>query len=191
MELLPHGGRRCAVASLPCMFQQDTDSSSERQEAGLGSHCRARLAQMCTPHPAVSRCAASDLGIWQSCAHGPVQRVGTGHATHGLRPLPAALPSRDGGGGGAGKNRPLDEDELEFLDALQQQQNSVEQAWASEQERELDAFQQARRSARWGLVGQGPVCCVTSARALLLAASEHHRLSQDILPSPCAHSEPP
>lgn len=76
---------------------------------------------------------------------------------------------------GAGKNRPLDQDELEFLDALQQQEASVEQAWASEQERELDAFQKARRSACWGLMGQGPVCCATySARALLLAASEHH-----------------
>lgn len=42
-----------------------------------------------------------------------------------------------------GKNRPLDEDELEFLNGLQQQEASAEEAWLSEQANQLDAFQQA------------------------------------------------
>ena len=43
----------------------------------------------------------------------------------------------------AGKNRPLDEDELDFLDTLQQQAQAADAAWRAEQERELDAYQQA------------------------------------------------
>lgn len=42
----------------------------------------------------------------------------------------------------AGKNRPLDEDELDFLDTLQQQAQHADAAWRAEQERELDAYQQ-------------------------------------------------
>lgn len=42
-----------------------------------------------------------------------------------------------------GKNRPLDEDELEFLNGLQQREATAEEAWRSEQASELDAFQQA------------------------------------------------
>ena len=47
----------------------------------------------------------------------------------------------------AGKNRPLDEDELDFLDTLQQQAQHADAAWRAEQERELDAYQQVKNSA--------------------------------------------
>jgi FAM192A/Fyv6, N-terminal domain len=47
----------------------------------------------------------------------------------------------------AGKNRPLDEDELDFLDTLQQQTQHADAAWRAEQERELDAYQQVGDSA--------------------------------------------
>lgn len=42
----------------------------------------------------------------------------------------------------AGKNRALDEDELEFLNGLQQQENSAEEAWNSEQATQIEAYQQ-------------------------------------------------
>lgn len=42
-----------------------------------------------------------------------------------------------------GKNRPLDEDELEFLNGLQQQEASAEEAWESEQASQLEAYQEA------------------------------------------------
>ena len=160
------------------MFQRVTDISFEQWETGLGSHCRGSLAQMCTP---VRLSCAAVLPV--ILAHGRVLFKGRSTSCYGQLRL-----ARKGGGGGAGKNRPLDEDELEFLDALQQQQTSVEQAWASEQERELDAFQQACRSARSCVMEQGPVCCATQfPRAIPLAASEQHRFTQDILSAAYAH----
>lgn len=42
----------------------------------------------------------------------------------------------------AGKNRPLDEDELEFLDAVIEKERAAEQQWKSEEQRELEAYQE-------------------------------------------------
>lgn len=42
----------------------------------------------------------------------------------------------------AGKNRPLDEEELQFLGVLQQQAEQADSEWHAEQARELDAYQQ-------------------------------------------------
>jgi FAM192A/Fyv6, N-terminal domain len=85
----------------------------------------------------------------------------------------------------AGKNRPLDEDELDFLDTLQQQAQHADAAWRAEQERELDAYQQVgvspfsalqaspflshirSKSARWMPTSRwGPVLSAFSAASM-------------------------
>ena len=50
----------------------------------------------------------------------------------------------------AGKNRPLDDDELQFLDTLQQQAAAADAAWRAEQSQELDAYQQASELTKAG-----------------------------------------
>jgi len=44
----------------------------------------------------------------------------------------------------AGKNRPLDEDELDFVNAVERSKAAAERAWRDEQDREMDAFREVR-----------------------------------------------
>ena len=46
----------------------------------------------------------------------------------------------------AGKNRPLDEDELDFVNAVERSKAAAERAWRDEQDREMDAFREVCRS---------------------------------------------
>lgn len=46
-----------------------------------------------------------------------------------------------------GKNRPLDDEELHFIDAVEQQRREKEQRTREEEEAELDAFQMVRNCA--------------------------------------------
>ena len=45
---------------------------------------------------------------------------------------------------GTGKNRPLDEDELDFVNAVERTKAAAERAWRDEQDREMDAFREVR-----------------------------------------------
>ena len=45
-----------------------------------------------------------------------------------------------------GKNRPLDEEELHFMDAVEQQQRDKDRKAREEEDAELDAFQMVRSS---------------------------------------------
>ena len=47
----------------------------------------------------------------------------------------------------AGKNRPLDEDELDFVNAVERSKAAAERAWHAEQDREMDNFREARAAA--------------------------------------------
>ena len=49
----------------------------------------------------------------------------------------------------AGKNRPLDEDELDFVNAVERSKAAAERAWLNEQAREMDAFREARSRIEW------------------------------------------
>lgn len=52
-----------------------------------------------------------------------------------------------------GKNKPLDEDEVDFLDTVVQQQVAAERAARMEEQRELDAFREVGDG--WWVVGVG------------------------------------
>ena len=50
----------------------------------------------------------------------------------------------------AGKNRPLDEDELDFVNAVERSKAAAERAWRDEQDREMDSFREVRLDIRNG-----------------------------------------
>ena len=61
----------------------------------------------------------------------------------------------------AGKNRPLDEDELDFVNAVERSKAASERAWQDEQDREMDAFREVRDT--WVIdrgAGRDGTCCV-------------------------------
>ncbi len=43
-----------------------------------------------------------------------------------------------------GKNRALDEDELDFVNAVERSKAAAERAWRDEQDREMDGFREVR-----------------------------------------------